>query len=322
MISIKFQVLYMNKLMIGVDKLKIVSYVFLILFSILFLLFTLVGSIAWAVNATVLKPYHTTELLKQSGIYANLSEMLRSNFKNSFDSSDALNQLDPVKKVLINELDQIVTEPYIEQKLNLLHTQLWDYLSDQSPLNLQIDISEISLALEKVINDQITDPNIQKSEVVKQIEESIPRNLDLIKMLNKGSSNMSLEKIKENYQLSQKGMIGLYILIFILLVICALFNLYLKNTSNWLGILLLISSIKIFAIGIVVRVLPDHITWNISPPELKETQMNLIINISSKISTQLFAIAVILLILSLALFVAKRFFPKPNIVQPSLESTP
>jgi hypothetical protein len=299
--------------MIGVFVLRVTSYIFLVIFSILFLLSTLAGSIAWAVNTTVLKPYHTNDLLKSSGIYTDLSEMLRSSMENSSES-------DTVSKVLSDELEKTVTDEYVEQKLNALQTQLWDYLTDQSPLNLQVDISEISDALIKALNEQITDPDVQKSEIVQSFEESFPRSLDLSEMLSEDSTSLDFESIKSNYQFSQNITLGLYLLIFILIMICTLLTLYMKNTSKWLGIVFLIAGIKISVLGILVRILPDYAPWNNESTELPENLFNVIANAASKISTQLIVIAVISIVISVALFLAKRYIPRLAKIQPAKES--
>lgn len=301
-------------MMTGVFGLRITSYILLVIFSILFLLSTLAGSIAWAVNATVLKPYHTNDLLKSSGIYADLSEMMRSSMINDSESNDTVN------KVLSDELEKTVTDEYVEQKINVLQTQLWDYLRDQSPLNLKVDISEIPDALTKAVNEQITDPDVQKSEVTQSFEESFPRSLDLTEMLSEDSSSFDFETVKSYYQLSQNITLGLYLLIFVLIVICTLLTLYLKNTSKWLGIVFLIAGIKILAIGIVVRILPDFAPWNNESSDLPENLLNVIDNVASKISTQFIVIAVILLVISVALFLAKRYIPKLRKIQPATES--
>ncbi len=293
--------------------LRVTSYIFLVIFSILFLLSTLAGSIAWAVNTTVLKPYHTNDLLKSSGIYTDLSEMLRSSMENSSES-------DTVSKVLSDELEKTVTDEYVEQKLNALQTQLWDYLTDQSPLNLQVDISEISDALIKALNEQITDPDVQKSEIVQSFEESFPRSLDLSEMLSEDSTSLDFESIKSNYQFSQNITLGLYLLIFILIMICTLLTLYMKNTSKWLGIVFLIAGIKISVLGILVRILPDYAPWNNESTELPENLFNVIANAASKISTQLIVIAVISIVISVALFLAKRYIPRLAKIQPAKES--
>jgi hypothetical protein len=300
-------------MMTEVFELRITSYIFLVIFSILFLLSTLAGSIAWAVNATVLKPYHTNDLLKSSGIYADLSEMMRSSMINDTEP-------DIINKVLSDELEKTVTEEYVEQKLNTLQTQLWDYLTNQSPLNLQVDISEISDALTKAVNEQITDPDVQKSEVIQSIKESFPRSLDLTEMLSEDSSSFDFETVKSYYQLSQNITLGLYLSIFVLIVICTLLTLYLKNTSKWLGIVFLIAGIKILVLGILVRILPDYAPWNNESSALPENLLNVIDNVASKISTQLIVIAVILLVISVALFLAKRYIPKLRKVQPATES--
>jgi hypothetical protein len=300
-------------MMTEVFELRITSYIFLVIFSILFLLSTLAGSIAWAVNATVLKPYHTNDLLKSSGIYADLSEMMRSSMINDTEP-------DIINKVLSDELEKTVTEEYVEQKLNTLQTQLWDYLTNQSPLNLQVDISEISDALTKAVNEQITDPDVQKSEVIQSIKESFPRSLDLTEMLSEDSSSFDFETVKSYYQLSQNITLGLYLSIFVLIVICTLLTLYLKNTSKWLGIVFLIAGIKILVLGILVRILPDYAPWNNESSALPENLLNVIANAASKISTQFIVIAVILLVISVALFLAKRYIPKLRKVQPATES--
>jgi len=300
-------------MMTEVFELRITSYIFLVIFSILFLLSTLAGSIAWAVNATVLKPYHTNDLLKSSGIYADLSEMMRSSMINDTEP-------DIINKVLSDELEKTVTEEYVEQKLNTLQTQLWDYLTNQSPLNLQVDISEISDALTKAVNEQITDPDVQKSEVIQSIKESFPRSLDLTEMLSEDSSSFDFETVKSYYQLSQNITLGLYLSIFVLIVICTLLTLYLKNTSKWLGIVFLIAGIKILVLGILVRILPDYAPWNNESSALPENLLNVIDNVASKISTQFIVIAVILLVISVALFLAKRYIPKLRKVQPATES--
>lgn len=319
--------------------LKVLAYLGLVILSIVFVLSTLVGTIVWSVNATVLKPYHSINYLNESGMYAGIGTILRDTFTKNLngqpsdnannDSNLDTNNQDKnqqaieqkvkesqqqIENTLKTAINDTLTDSYIATKLSTLQTSLWDFLTDKGGLSLVIATPELQEAAIQAINanDQLT--NDVKEELAKNIKEQIPASFDLNEMLNKEDSANSttesknpinFEQIKSIYQNIKLATLGLYAFVIILLILSILITLYLKNTRRWIGTILIIPGILVLALGVGVNVIASQIKMPDLPSELIDSISKLLNTVTREISTQFIVLGIILIVMSILIYISK-----------------
>lgn len=324
------------------NGLKILAYLGLVILSILFVLSTLVGTVVWSVNATVLKPYHSIDYLNKSGIYTGIRSMMDTMMDqvndNSNNSTDGDNQdknqqaieqkikeqQEAITDSLNTAIKNTLTDSYVGTKLSSLQSTLWDFLTDKGDLSVVIATPELQEAATQAINENEKLTDDVKAEVAKNIKENIPASFNLNTILNKSdsanstsdkSNNIDFEQVKSVYKNIKLASLGVYATVVILLIGCILITLSLKNTRGWIGTILIIPGILVLALAFGVKTIPSQIKLNDLPAELSAGISQLFDVVIGEVSSQFIILSVILVVLSILVYVSKwilSFFRKPT----------
>ncbi len=297
--------------------LRILSYIGLVILSILFVLTACLGTLVWSVNATVLKPYESIRYLQQSGIYRELGgivgEMFTPEDSNPSNGQSSTPEEIELQETIVVTLQEILTEQYIASKFTPLQTNIWDYITDKSELSLVVAIPEIREQMLKAIMDNTRLPEQVKAEAPAKVNEIFPETIDFAKLLNsnaeenqssENNSKFDFAQIKEIYHTIARATVGLYSVIVVLLALCVGISLYLKNTHRWIGTILLIPGILILVQGLAVKSVTGVVPTSDLPEAFQTSVTQLISDVSGDISSQLFMVAAIFLVASILTYMS------------------
>ncbi|MEX2460466.1 MAG: hypothetical protein WD469_04085 [Paenibacillaceae bacterium] len=212
---------------------RVVSYFLMVLFTVMLIVLIPIGTVLFSLNSTILKPYNTEKYLADSGLYTNLKEIIRKNFTGE-DKNEKQSAIQKLQGKLIGQaFDKIVTDDFVASKMALLQTVFWDYMTDKTKTFLHVPIAELSNITAKF-------PTLEMGG-----------HGDLNTLIGLKADKM--EELKRGYKFYSKGLLGLYVLVFILVGICALLSYVLNISGKWLGVSLTIGGVLTLLLSVPYR---------------------------------------------------------------------
>lgn len=217
-----------------------------------------VATVLFSANSTILKPYNTEKYIAESGLNTNFKQVVRKQFTGEEENQKqtALRMLQG--KLVGQAFDMLVTDELFANKLGLLQTSFWDYMTDKTKTFLHVPIAELS-----DINAKF--PALKIGELG-----------DLNTLI--GLKADKLEDIKRYYSFYSKGLLGLYILIFILASVCILLTFVLDISGKWLGIVLTSSGALALLLWVPFQLLSTKMNFSQDMKPYEEGISKLIIN--------------------------------------------
>ncbi len=285
--------------------LRVISYVGLVICSVSFIVLVVMGSIAWSLQSTVFNLQKSIKYAEESGIYAQASEWIKKDLLG--DPIESIKQTN-AQSIFRDARDTILSTIEFEPKFIDLHTQIWGYITNTRELPQVILVPEIQSELLKAV-DENKDVLASYDEIKRILIQDFPETIDIANFLGQQDLSTNLTKIKDVYHTYQIGTIGVYVFILILLIVCILLTITLKNTSIWLGCLFLISCLFIGVVGITIHMLHPLLPWSDITQQLPIDIDRLISLVVSDITEQLLLISGLLLAVSLLLFITRWWKP-------------
>lgn len=192
----------------------------------------------YSINQTLLKPYALDEYITK----VELSELLSDHIQERFEDVDHPLK-DEYEEVFISTLqdalDEAVTPVWVNDKLNEMQVNVWDFLLEVTETIEPIHITELkeSIILEfQLVLDDMGYPEEQASRFIDEMENQVPEALyinDVLPMADKRSV-----QVKNAYQQTQQGYETILLLTVILFVIGLLLTFYPKTIMRWSGYVL------------------------------------------------------------------------------------
>lgn len=266
---------------------KVISYILMMLFSVMLITLIPVATVLFSANSTILKPYNTEKYIAESGLNANFKQVIRKQFTGEEENQKqtALRMLQG--KLVGQAFDMLVTDELFANKLGLLQTSFWDYMTDKTKTFLHVPIAELS-----DINAKF--PALKIGELG-----------DLNTLI--GLKADKLEDIKRYYSFYSKGLLGLYILIFILASVCVLLTFVLDISGKWLGIVLTSSGVLALLLWVPFRLLSTKINFSQDMKPYEDGIGQLIINARHDFLQCLTIVSVVVIAIGiLTMFMRKR----------------
>ena len=174
---------------------KILAYILLVLLSLIGIFLLPITSTVQVFDQLIAKPYQSIDYLKSDAMYAELSGMIREQLTKSDDNQSEQTQekADNLAKSII---PKVLTDAYVTEKLELLQTNFWDYMTDKTSVVQPIPIPELREALNRSITE-LPEPEKTKSKIRSEIERNVPTELSFEKIT--AGDSTELRKIKELY---------------------------------------------------------------------------------------------------------------------------
>lgn len=266
---------------------KVVSIILMTLFSVMLFALIPVATVLFSVNSTILKPYNTEKYIAESGLNTNFKQKIRNQFTGE-DPNQKPSALQKLQAQLVGQVfDSLVTDELIANKMNLLETSFWDYMTDKTQTFLHVPVAELS-----DINAKF--PALKLAELG-----------DFNTLI--GLKADQLEDIKSYYNYYSKGLSGLYILIFILVGICILLTYVLNISGKWLGIVITSGGVLTLLLWLPFRFLSTKIDFSPDMAMYQDGINNLILNARHDFLQCLTIVSVVVIALGiLTMFMRKK----------------
>lgn len=266
---------------------KVVSIILMTLFSVMLFALIPVATVLFSVNSTILKPYNTEKYIAESGLNTNFKQKIRNQFTGE-DPNQKPSALQKLQAQLVGQVfDSLVTDELIANKMNLLETSFWDYMTDKTQTFLHVPVAELS-----DINAKF--PALKLAELG-----------DFNALI--GLKADQLEDIKSYYNYYSKGLSGLYILIFILVGICILLTYVLNISGKWLGIVITSGGVLTLLLWLPFRFLSTKIDFSPDMAMYQDGINNLILNARHDFLQCLIIVSVVVIALGiLTMFMRKK----------------
>lgn len=266
---------------------KVVSIILMTLFSVMLFALIPVATVLFSVNSTILKPYNTEKYIAESGLNTNFKQKIRNQFTGE-DPNQKPSALQKLQAQLVGQVfDSLVTDELIANKMNLLETSFWDYMTDKTQTFLHVPVAELS-----DINAKF--PALKLAELG-----------DFNALI--GLKADQLEDIKSYYNYYSKGLSGLYILIFILVGICILLTYVLNISGKWLGIVITSGGVLTLLLWLPFRFLSTKIDFSPDMAMYEDGINNLILNARHDFLQCLTIVSVVVIALGiLTMFMRKK----------------
>jgi hypothetical protein len=267
---------------------KVISYILLTIFSVMLIVLIPIATVLFSLNSTILKPYNTEKYIAQSGLNSNVKQMIRDKVTGE-DKNQQPTALQKVQIKLVGQaFDLVVTDELVTNKLGVLETSFWDYMTDKSDTFLHVPIAEISDMTAKF-------PTLKIGEL---------GNMDTLI----GLKADKLEEIKKYYNFYSKGILGMYVLIVILVVIGVLLSYVLNIGGMWLGSVLMVGGVIAMLVWVPAWLITFYkIDYSTSMKSLGSGLTELILNARHDFLQCLTITAVVVIALGiLTMFMKKR----------------
>ncbi len=300
---------------------KVFALIGLVILSMLFIFTALLGSVIWSVNATLLKPYESIRYLEQSGIYDRFGGIVADMFATTTADNNQSNEQAPspeekqLRDTVAASLNKILTREYVASKFTPLQTQFWDYMTDKSELSPGVEIPEVREQVLQAIMANSSLSEQLKAEAPENVNGTFPASIDIAQLANQSqsenqgsenSNSIDFVQIKETYHSISLATVGLYAAFAVLLIFCVLITLYLKNTTGWIGTILLIPGIFILVESFGLKSVSAFVPISDLPEAFQVSVTQIISDVTSDMSSQLLLIAVIFLVASILTYMSKR----------------
>jgi hypothetical protein len=275
--------------------LKVISFFLMLLFSIMLIVLIPIGTALFSANSTILKPYHTETYLTQSGLYSNFKQKIRKSF-----TGDTGNQKQSALEKLQSKLvglafDKIVTDDLVTHKMGQVQTSFWDYLTGKTETFLSVPIVELTEIRTKFPALNIGDFGDFNSLI--------------------GLKAAKMEEIKTDYRLYTKGIWVLYIMVFVLVGVCAILSYILNISGKWLGISLTIGGALALLMWIPLSIIPDKINFSKNMEDYRSGITNLIVNVRHDFLQCLTIVSIVVISLGILMMFMKNREQSPETPQ-------
>lgn len=226
---------------------KIIRKILLVLIGIIFTSTSIFYAALVMVNATLLKPYQTTEILDESGIYGGVKdEILQQTDKMAntihFSGMEMVQQQVDVQKLVKETVNDVVTEEWMRDQVAFMEKEIWDYVLGKDKELAPLDLTTLQDSFMKEIKEKISQEEeknpslrmLQLSSMVDQLPGKIDLHIDWAKQT--GITTQQLDQISLYYQVIDKTMSILLIVMVGAFLVGMLAAGEMKAYVRWIGV--------------------------------------------------------------------------------------
>jgi protein-S-isoprenylcysteine O-methyltransferase Ste14 len=232
---------------------KSMQVLMLVIVTIVLIVIIPLSFVLYSINQTALKPYATDEYITKIELYEVLSDNIQERFADiNHPLKDQYEEL--FQSTLQDALDEVMTRSWVNDKVDEMQKNVWDYLLGVTESVEAVHITELKEAIilefQLVLEEQGY-PEEQANRVVGEIESQMPEVLYINDVLP--LTKERTVQAKNVYQQAQQGYDVILLLSVILFILGLLLTFYPKALMRWSGFVLGIIGVLTFLTLFLLR---------------------------------------------------------------------